>query len=124
MNDTKNDVMTPSVKAKITWINANAADARKATASVTIGGAFQVHGISVFQGKNGTFLSMPQRQVTDMLGKNPVGLFNMRNDFFVQFRIVAAASDGAGEIDFLVHIATFTRKRPKPQALRPFDSLD
>ena len=62
-----NTTNTPSVKAKITWINANAADARKATASVTIGGAFQVHGISVFQGKNGTFLSMPQRQVTSHL---------------------------------------------------------
>lgn len=64
-----NTTNTPSVKAKITWINANAADARKATASVTIGDAFQVHGISVFQGKNGTFLSMPQRQVTDKNGQ-------------------------------------------------------
>ena len=61
--------MNTSVKARITWINSNAADARKATASVTIADAFQVHGINIFQGKNGVFLNMPQRRSRTKMAK-------------------------------------------------------
>ena len=33
-----------------------------ATASVTLGGCFAVHGIQIRDGKNGTFVAMPQRK--------------------------------------------------------------
>ena len=59
---------TPNVKAKITWMNNDLAAARKASADFTIADAFQVHGISILQGKKGLFLSMPQRQATDKDG--------------------------------------------------------
>ena len=41
----------------------------KAYASANIGGAFAVHGISVIEGKNGLFMSMPQRSYTDENGE-------------------------------------------------------
>jgi len=49
-------------------MNNDLAAARKASADVTIADAFQVHGISILQGKKGLFLSMPQRQATDKDG--------------------------------------------------------
>lgn len=41
----------------------------KANASVSIGNAFAVHGISVMEGKNGLFISMPKRSYTDQSGE-------------------------------------------------------
>ncbi|WCK57198.1 SpoVG family protein (plasmid) [Aneurinibacillus sp. Ricciae_BoGa-3] len=35
----------------------------KAYASVTFDGAFAVHGVRIIEGKNGVFVSMPNRQV-------------------------------------------------------------
>ena len=56
---------TPSVKAKITWINDEPAGAKKAAATITIANAFQVHGIGIVEGPKGLFISMPQRQTKD-----------------------------------------------------------
>jgi stage V sporulation protein G len=39
--------------------------ALKAFASVTFDGVFAVHGIRVVEGKNGLFISMPNRQVKE-----------------------------------------------------------
>lgn len=36
-----------------------------------------------------------------MLGKNNISLLNVLDYFFVQRRIIPAAADGTGEIDFL-----------------------
>ena len=55
----------PSVKAKITWMNDDVSAPKKATASVTLGNAFQVHGISIVEGSKGMFISFPQRQTAD-----------------------------------------------------------
>ena len=59
----------PSVKAKITWRNEDAKSSLKATASITIGNAFQVHGLKVIEGSSGPFVSLPQRQFTDKSGE-------------------------------------------------------
>lgn len=56
---------TPSVKAKITWINDDPAGAKKAAATITIANAFQVHGVGIVEGPKGLFISMPQRQAKD-----------------------------------------------------------
>ena len=61
MSNTK---ITPSVKAKITWLNDDPSGAKKAAATITIA-AFQVHGVSIVEGPKGLFISMPQRQTTD-----------------------------------------------------------
>lgn len=37
----------------------------KAFASITLDGAFVVHGLRVVEGRNGLFVSMPNRQVKD-----------------------------------------------------------
>ena len=62
MSNTK---ITPSVKAKITWLNDDPSGAKKAAATITIAEAFQVHGVSIVEGPKGLFISMPQRQTTD-----------------------------------------------------------
>jgi stage V sporulation protein G len=41
----------------------------KGYASANIGGAFAIHGISIIEGKNGLFMSMPQRSFTDESGE-------------------------------------------------------
>lgn len=58
MNSTTN---VPDVQAKITWVNNNPNQAKKATASITIGKAFTVNDLGVVQGSKGLFVSMPQR---------------------------------------------------------------
>lgn len=63
MSEKNNNV--PSVKAKITWINDDPTQSKKAAASITIANAFQVHGLSIVEGPKGLFLSMPQRQTND-----------------------------------------------------------
>ena len=62
MSNTK---ITPSVKAKITWLNDDPSGAKKAAATITIADSFQVHGVSIVEGPKGLFISMPQRQTTD-----------------------------------------------------------
>ena len=56
---------TPEVKAKITWINDDPTQNKRAAATITIAKAFQVHGISIVSGPKGLFISMPQRQTND-----------------------------------------------------------
>lgn len=41
----------------------------KGYASANIGGAFAIHGISIIEGKNGLFMSMPQRSYQDENGE-------------------------------------------------------
>lgn len=60
---------TPNVSARITWVNDNPSQNKKAAASVTIANAFQVHGVSIVDGPKGLFVSMPQRQMTDKNGE-------------------------------------------------------
>ena len=62
------NTITPSVRAKITWLNDDPAGAKKASASITIANAFQVHGVGSVEGPKGLFLSMPQRQTKDKDG--------------------------------------------------------
>ena len=59
------NTITPSVKAKITWLNDDPSGAKKAAATVTIADAFQVHGVGIVEGPKGIFVSMPQRQTND-----------------------------------------------------------
>jgi stage V sporulation protein G len=49
----------PSLKAGINWMNPDEEGAIRATASLTIGGAFAVHGIKIIDGSKGQFVSMP-----------------------------------------------------------------
>ena len=49
-----------------------------ATASVTLGGCFAVQGIQVREGKNGVFVSMPQRK--DAKGRYHDVCFHHRRD--------------------------------------------
>ena len=55
----------PDVKAKITWINDDPTQNKRAAATIVIAKAFQVHGISIVSGPKGLFISMPQRQTKD-----------------------------------------------------------
>ena len=50
MNENK-QMVTPNIEAKITWINPDPTSSKKANASVKIGGAFVIYGISIFQGE-------------------------------------------------------------------------
>ena len=63
MSDNNNNM--PSVKAKITWMNDDMSAPKKASASVTLANAFQIHGISIVEGSKGLFISFPQRQTSD-----------------------------------------------------------
>jgi stage V sporulation protein G len=47
------------IKAGVGWLNPNEDGAIRATASLTIGDAFAVHGIKVIDGSKGQFVSMP-----------------------------------------------------------------
>ena len=53
--------ITPQIVAKITWINSDPSEARRAAASIKIADSFVVHGLGVFNGKNGLFVQMPTR---------------------------------------------------------------
>ena len=64
-----NSITMPTVKAKITWINSDPTQNKKAAASITIAEAFQIHGLSIVEGTKGLFISMPQRQTTDKNGE-------------------------------------------------------
>ncbi|MBR3032395.1 MAG: SpoVG family protein [Clostridiales bacterium] len=60
MNE-NNQMNTPEVTAKITWMNNDPNMSKKAAATITIGNCFAVHGLSVVEGPKGLFVSMPQR---------------------------------------------------------------
>ena len=49
----------PSIRATIGWINPDENGNTRASGSLTIGGAFAVHGITVKTGTKGEFVSMP-----------------------------------------------------------------
>ena len=53
------------VKASINWLNTKEDGNVRATASLTIGGAFAVHGIKVISGQKGDFVSMPSYKSGD-----------------------------------------------------------
>ena len=62
MNNKNNPVETPRVTARITWMNSEEGAAKKAAANITIAGSFMVRGVSIVEGANGLFISMPQRE--------------------------------------------------------------
>lgn len=64
----KSESNLPSIEARISSLR-NDGSHFKANASVNIGGAFAVHGISVVEGKNGLFVTMPQRSYMDRSGE-------------------------------------------------------
>jgi stage V sporulation protein G len=53
------------LKANINWLNPDEDGAIRANASLTIGGAFAVHGIKVVHGTKGGFISMPSYKQSD-----------------------------------------------------------
>lgn len=53
------------VKASINWLNQKDDSNVRATASLTIGGAFAVHGIKIISGQKGDFVSMPSYKSGD-----------------------------------------------------------
>ena len=55
----------PSIKATVNWMNPKEDESFRATASVTIGGAFTAHGIKVISGSKGDFVSMPSYKSGD-----------------------------------------------------------
>jgi len=63
--DKKQSQRLPSMKATVNWLNPNDDDSIRATASLTIGGAFAVHGIKVTSGSKGDFVSMPSYKSKD-----------------------------------------------------------
>ena len=56
---TKHDTHLPSITAKIDKLVNFEDNNLKAFASVTIGGAFTIHGLKVMDSQNGLFVSMP-----------------------------------------------------------------
>lgn len=55
----------PSIRVDINWLNQKDDGNIRATASMTIGGAFTVHGIKVINGQKGYFVSMPSYKGQD-----------------------------------------------------------
>ena len=55
----------PAIKAVIDWMNPNGDENVKAKASMTVGGAFAVHGIRVIDSAKGEFVSMPSYKGQD-----------------------------------------------------------
>lgn len=53
------------VRASINWLNTKDDGNVRATASLTIGGAFAVHGIKVINSQKGEFVSMPSYKSQD-----------------------------------------------------------
>jgi stage V sporulation protein G len=47
------------LKVRVNWLNPDEESAIRATASLTLGGTFAVHGIKVIDGSKGQFVSMP-----------------------------------------------------------------
>jgi stage V sporulation protein G len=55
----------PSIRAAIGWINPDENGTTRASGSLTIGGAFAVHGLKVTRGSKGEFVSMPSYKSGD-----------------------------------------------------------
>lgn len=53
------------LKASVNWLNPDEDGAIRANASLTVGGAFAVHGIKVIDGSKGQFVSMPSYKSND-----------------------------------------------------------
>lgn len=53
------------IKANINWLNEKEDGNVRATATLTIGGAFAVHGIKIISGAKGDFVSMPSYKSGD-----------------------------------------------------------
>lgn len=53
------------VRANINWLNTKDDSNIRATASLTIGGAFAIHGIKIVSGQKGDFVSMPSYKSQD-----------------------------------------------------------
>lgn len=71
MDDKKNkenEVATPDVTAKITWINDDLESNKRASANITIAKCFTVHGLSVMNSPKGLFVSMPTKVKQDQGG--------------------------------------------------------
>lgn len=68
MKNTNKKPKVPYVKAQIDKLIEDSDSKTKAYASVTIGGAFAVHGIRVVESDKGTFIAMPSRSYTDKDG--------------------------------------------------------
>ena len=64
-NKQTNNTQTPEVTAKITWLNDDPQANKRASANITIGRCFTVHGLSVINSSKGLFVVMPQKVKTD-----------------------------------------------------------
>ena len=64
-NKQTNNTQTPEVTAKITWLNDDPQANKRASANITIGECFTVHGLSVINSSKGLFVAMPQKVKTD-----------------------------------------------------------
>lgn len=64
-NKQTNNTQTPEVTAKITWLNDDPQSNKRASANITIGKCFTVHGLSVINSSKGLFVAMPQKVKTD-----------------------------------------------------------
>ena len=64
-NKQTNNTQTPEVTAKITWLNDDPQASKRASANITIGNCFTVHGLSVINSSKGLFVAMPQKVKTD-----------------------------------------------------------
>ena len=53
------------IRASINWLNPNEDESLRARVSLSIGGAFAVHGIKVLSGSKGDFVSMPSYKSGD-----------------------------------------------------------
>ena len=66
----ENKQSVPEVSAKITWVNPDSNANKRASANITIGKCFTVHGLSVMKSDKGLFVSMPTKVKTDQSGEN------------------------------------------------------
>lgn len=64
-NKQTNNTQTPEVTAKITWLNDDPQANKRASANITIGKCFTVHGLSIINSSKGLFVAMPQKVKTD-----------------------------------------------------------
>jgi len=53
------------LRASVGWLNPDENGSVRASASVTVGGAFTVHGVKVVSGSKGEFVSMPSYKQSD-----------------------------------------------------------
>lgn len=67
-NKDEQKAQMPEINARIDTLR-NDSSPVKAYASANIGNSFAIHGIAVIDGKNGTFVSMPQRSYKNEQGE-------------------------------------------------------